>query len=379
VGSFRWLFGVVLTAGLAASTAGAANPPPLPARSQLAADRTTFVQLAEQGLRQTRKLWWNPQAGWFKQRSNGDPPVASTWGAYPLVELVDAIAVAHLTAANKKAVDTIARQAEAYWDPTIANGAGGVSWLFGLRNTGNAYFDDTGWWGLAYVDAYKATKNRRWLWDAGRALGFIDRFGWDRAGGGVWWNIAHDHKTSEPLAAGALIAATLYRYQHKAYYLNIAKRYIAWADAKTRNPKQGNLYGRNATDGTVMDYVEGMMIGAHAELCAGTHMKTYCRKAAALANASLDQFPIDADWAPETDVVYLRWLLDLYEQDRNPRWYAVVYRNAKRAAANARDEEGLWSKRWDGGWTLPGTLYTQSATLELFAWIAAAKPPPSAS
>ena len=99
-------------------------------------------------------------------------------------------------------VEDFARRAEAYWDPTIENGAGGVSWLYGLRDTGNAYFDDTGWWGVAYLDAYRATNNKRWLWDAARALGFIDRFGWDKANGGVWWNVAHDHKTSEPLVAG---------------------------------------------------------------------------------------------------------------------------------------------------------------------------------
>jgi hypothetical protein len=106
-----------------------------------------------------------------------------------------------------------------------------------------------------------------------------------------------------------------------------------------------------------------------------TKRKSRCRKAQALAAGSLKEFPLDADWAPETDVVYLRWLLDLYERDGDPRWYAVVHRNAKRALANARDDKGLWSLRWDGGWTLPGTLYTQSATLQLFAWVAAAEPP----
>ena len=361
-----------------ASSAGAATVPPLPSQRQLASDRATFRTLAATGLSQTRKLWWNPQQHWYMGRSNGDPPLASTWSAFPFLELVSAVAIAEPTKTNVAFANTTFKQAEGYWDPTLGeNGSGGVSWLYGLRNTGNAYFDDTGWWGVAYLDAYRATKNKRWLWDAGRALSYIDRFGWDGAGGGgTWWNVAHDHKTSEPLAAGALIAATLYHWQHKPYYLEIAKRYIAWADAHTRNPQQGNLYGRNATDGTVMDYVEGMMIAAHSELCAATKQRSWCTRANQLANASLQQFPVDANWAPETDVVYLRWLLDLYQQSGDSRWYSLVYRNAKRAAANARDSEGLWSLRWDGGYTLPGTLYTQSATLELFAWVAAAAPPP---
>jgi hypothetical protein len=187
--------------------------------------------------------------------------------------------------------------------------------------------------------------------------------------------VAHDHKTSEPLAAGALIAATLYRYQHKRYFLDTAKRYIAWADAHTTNPQQDNLYGRSATDLTVMDYVEGMFIGAQTELCRATKDKSWCARARRLADASLKQFPVLADWAPETDVVYLRWLLDLYQQDGDSRWYAVVYANAMRALANAKDDKGLWSRRWDGGSTLVGALYTQSATLQLMAWVAATTPP----
>jgi uncharacterized protein YyaL (SSP411 family) len=365
-----------LAAAVLAAGAGAANPPPLPGKRQLAADRATFLKIAAQGIAQTRKQWWNPQAGWYMGRLGGNPPVASTWTIFPLFEATNALALASPTRANKQAVEDFALRAEAYWDPTIANGAGGVSWLYGLRNTGNAYFDDTGWWGVAYLDAYRATGDKRWLWDAGRALFFIDRFGWDRAGGGgVWWDVAHSHKTSEPLAAGALIAATLYRVQHRKRFLEIAKRYIAWADAKTRNPQQGGLYGRSDTDKTIMDYVEGMMIAAHVELCAGTKVKAYCTKAERLANAALSQFPIDADWAPETDVVYLRWLLDLYQHDGKARWYAVVYGNAKRALANARGQDNLWELRWDGGWTLPGTLYTQAATLQLFAWTASVKPP----
>jgi hypothetical protein len=53
----------------------------------------------------------------------------------------------------------------------------------------------------------------------------------------------------------------------------------------------------------------------------------------------------------------------------------MVADNADRAASHARDPQGLWSLRWDGGWTAPGMLYTQAATLELFAWASVLKPP----
>ncbi len=371
-----WVVVGALCCAAAANAAGAV--PKLPARSTLVSQQASFRKLATTGLAQTRTLFWNPQKGWYMGRSNGDPPVASTWSSFPFLELAAAVAIDSPTKANKAFVDTTFRQAEGYWDKTLgANGSGGVSWLWGLTNTGTAYFDDAGWWGVSYLDAYRATGNRRWLWDAGRALSWIDGFGWDKSGGGVWWDTSHSHKTSEPLAAAAKIAATLYDVTHKAYYLKIAKRYIGWADAHTRNAQQGDLYGRSATDGTVMDYVEGMMIDAHLQLCQATKQQSWCKRAESLAAASVNEFPVLASWAPETDVIYEKALLDLYAVDHNPRWYAVAYANGASAKAKSRASDGTWSLKWDGSYVLPGTIYAQSATLQLFAWLGAATPPAS--
>ena len=321
----RALLLLLLAAAAAPVAARAADPPPLPSRAQLLADRANFLQLAEQGLKKTKQLWWNEKLGWYDDRLNDIDrlPLATLWSAYPLFEATNAVAIAHPTAANKAAVNFFARKAEKYWDPNIKP-FGGFSYYYTARGGWNAYFDDNGWWGLAFLDAYRATGNKRWLWNAGRALKVIDGVGWDKKSGGVWWDTDHHHKTSEPLAAGALIAAMLYRYEPRPYYLKTAKKYIAWADKRTWVKKVG-LYGRNPTDTTVMDYVEGMFIAAHAELCEATKVRSYCTKAKALANA--------------------------------------------------RDEQGLWSKRWDGDWTKPGMLRTQAGTLALLGWIAAAKPP----
>jgi hypothetical protein len=341
------------------------------------ADRTNFRALAEQGLARTRALWWNDQKQWYISQLDHPQPLASAYTISGLLELAAAVAIADPTAANKQVVNTMASGVENYWDRRLADGVAGFGWYYGAYDSGDAYFDDNGWLGIAYVEAYRATKKTRWLWDAGRALGFIDKFGWDRAGGGgVWWDLYHHHKTAEPLAAGAMIAATLYRFQRKPYYLDVAKRYIAWADTYTVQKDRSGLYGRNATDGTIMDYVQGMMIAADAELCVATKDRSWCTKAEALADGSLREFPVLADWAPETDVVFLHGLKRLYDVDHDPRWYAVLYANAARAAANARDDKGNWSKRWDGGYAGPyGALYTQAATLQLFAWVAASTPP----
>ena len=349
---------------------------PLPSHATLVANRAEFQQLAEQGLAQTRQYWWDAKFGWYSGRPTDDPPVASLWSSYPLLELVAAVAIADPTPANKAFVDTTFTQAENFWDPTI-EGTGGITWLWGQRYTGNAYFDDAGWWAVANLHAYEATKNVRWLWDAQRALSYIDQYGWDPVDGGTWWDSVHDHKTSEPLAAAALVAATLYRIVHEPYFLDVAERYIAWADANTRNLAAGGLYGRSATDGTVMDYVEGMMIAAHVELCRATGDKSWCNEAESIASASLDTFPTIEPWTPEPDAIYLQGMLELYDYDGNPTWYALAYANATSAEVNARDPEGFWSHDWRGYTMDPGQLFTQSATPELFAWMAATPPPAS--
>jgi uncharacterized protein YyaL (SSP411 family) len=369
---------VVALVLVAVPAARAADPPPLPARTQLIADRAQFLRLAEEGLATTKKLWWNEKLGWYDDRLEDTDrlPLATLWSIYPLFEATNAVAVAHPTKANKARANWFARQATKYWNAELKP-VPGFGYYYTARGANwNAYMDDNGWWGLAYLDAYRATGNKTWLTWAARALRYMDVVGWDtKGGGGMWWDADQHKKTSEGLAAATLIAADLYRITHRKPYLALAKKYLAWANAKTVNRRQGNLYGRSDTDPTVMNYVEGMFVAAHAELCTATKMKAYCAKARKLANASLVQFPILADWAPETDVVYLRWMLDLYQRDKNARWYALVYANAKRAIANARDDQGLWSKRWDGDWTKPGLLRTQAGTLALLAWTATATPP----
>ena len=98
------------TGGLAAVIAALVLP--LPSHGTLVADRANFQHLAEQGLSQTRQYWWNAQAGWYMGRRNGDPPVASLWSSYPLLELADAVAIADPTPANKAFVNTTFMQAE---------------------------------------------------------------------------------------------------------------------------------------------------------------------------------------------------------------------------------------------------------------------------
>ena len=335
-------------------------------------DRGAYLSLAENGLARLHRIWWNPEVQWFTtypwQPSQGKGDRATAWDFTPVFETYELVAVAHPTPANREAADAVARGAEAYWDPAVR----GYAYL-PSKETLNVFFDDSGWLGLGFADAYHATHEKRFLVDAARAFDFIAGPGW-APGGGVWWDTAHEKLTSEPLAAEVLLGAELYQATHVRSYLRVVQRVLAWADAHSWNAAR-SLYQRNPTDPTVMDYVEGMIVGGETVLCSALHERSYCRRAERLAAAALVAFPAGYHWAPECDAIWLRGLLQLWAVDHDRRWYRFAAADAQLAAANARDADGLFTLGWDGAFAGNRRVLTDAGTLMLFAAVAAAPAP----
>jgi len=372
-------------AGVAALCAAAtlATPAPavhtatgLPAGSRLDQDRKLFLRLAGRGITAARAYWWNTQLGWYDDRRdnswNENMPLARLWTIFPLFEAVNALALANPTPKNVAAVRRFSRAVRRYWNPDV----GAFSWYPGMRGNRQTFFDDNGWFAIAFVDAYRVTGDPADLATAVSAYRFIVEDGWDEEdGGGTWWDTtASTRKTSEPLAAAIYVGAFLYEQTRGAYYLQTTRRLLTWADTKGWNRRR-SLYGRNARDGTVMNYVQGMMIGAHVTLCTATGAPSYCDRAQELAEASLVAFPVVAPWAPGPDAIYLRFLLDLYRRNGDERWYALAHANARRALAVGRNKSGVFVRRWRDGRQGPNSLRDHAATISLFAWLAGARPP----
>ena len=358
---------------VASASAAASKPPALPTA------HLSYLALAEYDLARTERAFWNPTLHWYNERLpldwNPVKPLARLWAAFPLFEAVDAIAIADPTPAHRDAVTRFALDAERYFNSALRP-VGGYAWYPGIDNPReHTYFDDNGWFELAYLDAYRATGDTRDLRDAERAFRFIRVSGWDSSGGGgVWWETLHLHKTSEPLAAEIYTGLALYQYTHEQPYLATAESYLAWADRHSWNSSL-RLYSRSPTDDTVLDYVEGLMIGAQLELCQIKHVQGLCTGAEQLAHASMAAFPFYADWTPAADLIYLRFMLELYRADGNPRWYRLVDDNARRARRLGRSVDGLYFKRWDGS-RFPGRLLQpDAATIALFAWLGGTTPP----
>ena len=374
---------LLAVAGLAGPAAAPAAPrsaiTPLASLDAVAQDHELFRRVAERGVADA-SLWWNPKDGWYDDALTGpgNGRLAMLWTAFPLFESLNARAIAEPSPENIAAVHEFARRAERYWNPTLKPDGGYGYSPDAPDDVG--FFDDNGWFGIAFLDAHRATGAPRYLQSAARALRYILTAGWAHDSvGGIWWDSRHSHKTAEPLAAAAFIAAALYGRTGDRAYLAEAVRLIRWADKHSWNAARG-LYQRSDTSDVVMDYVQGMMIGAHLELCTSTGRHAYCVKARELAEASLVAFPSPLNWGPQYDCIYLRFLLDLYRHDRDPRWYLLVHEHAQRALANAADERGLFVLPWDGGDITeheaePDMLAIHAATVSVFAWLAAAPLP----
>ena len=360
---------------IAIAAAAALAAPPAASAASLTGAQVTYRNLADRGVKNAQRLWWNRRLHWYNDHLHDHRkyPLATIWSIVPLFESLDALAIADHSRAHRAAVRKFAAGAEKYYNRAM-HGYGPYK---GDRSRETVWFDDNGWWGIAFVDAWRATGNRRYLKDADRAFRFVARYGW-ASNGGIWWNTKHPYKAGEALSADTLLGARLYAATHNGFYLRQVEKFISWAD--TGLPGRGGMYGIRVGDTSPVSYVEGPMIEAHRVLCDATGDNAHCQRAAQLADAAYDWFGQDVNHGPQFDTIYLRSMLYLYTRDHDRRWYDLAVHNADRAKANAGTGGGLYLAAWDGGPIIrheaePNMIQTHAATTELFAWLAATPPP----
>jgi predicted alpha-1,6-mannanase (GH76 family) len=96
----------------------------------------------------------------------------------------------------------------------------------------NDYYDDEGWWALAWIDAYDWTQNLDYLNTAGSIFDDMTT-GWDDVcGGGIWWSKARGYKNAIAnelfLSVAAHLANRVTDPVAQARYHNWAQREWQW-------------------------------------------------------------------------------------------------------------------------------------------------------
>ena len=347
----------------------------------LTAAQQRYLVLARSGVAAAEQRWRDRRRGWYDARL-GDReryPLATIWDIVPLFQALDAIAIAEPTTANRRAVRSFAAGAERYVNHGLRPLPGYSPYPGDREASARTWFDDNGWWGLAFVNAYRATGSPRYLADAQRALRYIAAAGWDRGGGGIWWNTGHPYKAGEALASATLLATLLYQHTHSAFALAQARKYLQWASTAGFSQADG-LYAGSNLDSTPIDYIEGPLIYAQALLCRLSGGTADCERAEQLKGVSLERFGYTLEFAPQYDAIYTQWMLALYGLDGDAELYRMAAHNARNAQTRALDAHGLYLLAWNGQplpaqYAQPDMLQTQAATASLFAWLAVYPPP----
>lgn len=140
----------------------------------------------------------------------------------------------------------------------------------------NYYYDDDGWWALAWIDAYDWTQDPRYLNMAGSIFDEMTTAWDDVCGGGIWWSKARGYKNA---IANELFLSVAAHLANRTSDPDLQARYAAWAQQEWDWFLQsGMINGDNlVNDGldkntcqnnhkTTWSYNQGVILGGLVEL-----------------------------------------------------------------------------------------------------------------
>jgi predicted alpha-1,6-mannanase (GH76 family) len=234
----------------------------------------------------------------------------------------------------------------------------------------NSYYDDNGWWGLAWVSAHDLTGDPRYL-DAARVIFAATAAGWDDTfGGGVWWSRDRTYKNAIPNELFLTLAARLHQGAAgpAGGYLDWAEKTWAWFRASgmigpSGLVNDGLTAGGASNGGTTWTYNQGVILGGLAALHEITGDAAYLEHGAAIADAALAALarppgiltePHEAATRnrdqdrPQFKGIFVRNLHDFYRVSPRPAYRAFIQRNARSIVTSNQNGRGQFGLRWAG-------------------------------
>lgn len=162
--------------------------------------------------------------------------------------------------------------------------------------------DDSGWWAIAWIDAYDYTGDSRYLAEAVTIANYIQQY-WDTGtcGGGVWWNRERTYKNAVTNGQYLWLTAALHqRITGDTLWLQRARTAAAWYRSSGMINSSGlvndGLTSACANNGgTVWSYNQGLAIGGFTELWKATGDGTLLATARTLADAAISSPALTRD------------------------------------------------------------------------------------
>ena len=232
----------------------------------------------------------------------------------------------------------------------------------------NKFYDDEGWWALAWIQAYDVTHRDDYL---RMAESLADDIGasWDSTcGGGVWWTRDKDYKNAIPNELYLSVVAHLANRtegQKKAKYIELALREWIWFSHSGMFNSDGlvndGLTAQCGNNGrTTWTYNQGVVLGGLAELSLATGNASLLDRANSIAHAAMSKLA-DADGVlhdpseprctgdtVQFKGIFVRNLVELDRASPHEEYKHFVSVNAAAAWDKARQGTDGFSCRWSG-------------------------------
>lgn len=237
------------------------------------------------------------------------------------------------------------------------------------------FYDDNGWWGLAWVAAYDLTGDDRYL-AAARTIFANLVTGWDgTCGGGVWWNTDRKYKNAISNELFLTLAARLHQRcgSDEEPYLDWALRAWDWFYASgmigaSSLVNDGLTAECENNGGVTWTYNQGVILGGLAALHEITRETGYLTQGEAIANATLTLLTSPASAAtpgilvepgelntarrdgdrPQFKGVFVRNLYDFHQQSPRPAYREFILANARSIWDDDRNEKNQFGLHWAG-------------------------------
>ncbi|WP_263384450.1 glycoside hydrolase family 76 protein [Granulicella arctica] len=251
------------------------------------------------------------------------------------------------------------------------------------------FYDDEGWWALAWIAAYDVTKNPQYLTTAGSI--FADMTGgWDSTcGGGIWWSKDRAYKNAianELFLSVAAHLANRTAASDRAGYLSWANQEWAWFQGSGMINSQ-NLINDGLTTSTCTNngqttwtYNQGVVLGGLVELNQAQPAPVLMATANSIAQSAISHLTdsngvlhdagepnLGAD-GPQFKGVFLRNLMALTSVSPQQQYADFALTNAESIWYTSRNANNAFGQVWTGPFD---AVYTASQGSAVDAFVAA--------
>lgn len=222
----------------------------------------------------------------------------------------------------------------------------------------NDYYDDEGWWALAWIDAYKLTGNKAYLSMSQTIFKDMTTSWSDLCGGGVFWkkNPLH-YKNSIANNLFSLTAIRLYRATGGKDYRDWFCKNVSWYLHSGMMNTTNNMVEDGLNDDCTPNrnayytYNQGVALAVFTEMYLLEKDKKYLQLAQHIADATLQhtfvtERGILKEMRPNIEKsndgvqfkgIFIRHLAFLYKISKCPRYKEFILRNAESIITNDYD------------------------------------------